>query len=73
MIDNRVSEVMGRKRINVSELARGAGISRNAAHALYHATNRQVDLDVLDRVCLFLGVQVGDLFVYIRDDEEGQE
>ncbi len=69
MIVNRVSTLMGERRINVSELARGAGISRNAAHALYHATNRQVDLDVLDRVCRFLTVQVGDLFVYVSDGE----
>ncbi len=73
MIDSRVSEVMGRKRINVSELARGAGISRNAAHTLYHGLNRQVDLDVLDRVCRFLGVQVGDLFVYVPSGEESQQ
>ncbi len=70
MIDNRVSEVMGRRRINVSDLARGAGISRNAAHALYHATNKQVDLDVLDRVCRFLGAQVGELLVYVPSGEE---
>ncbi len=36
MIDNRLSEVLGRRRMNVSELARGAGISRSATHKLYH-------------------------------------
>ncbi len=68
MIENRLSEILGRKRMNVSELARGAGISRSAAHKLYHDTATSFDRDVLSKVCGFLGVQVGDLLVYVPDD-----
>ncbi len=69
MIDNRLSEVLGRRRMNVSELARGAGISRSAAHKLYHDRTESFDRDVLDRVCAFLGVGVGDLLVYVPADQ----
>ncbi len=68
MIENRLSEILGRKRMNVSELARGAGISRSAAHKLYHDTGASFDRDVLAKVCGFLGVQVGDVLRYIPDD-----
>ncbi|MDP9382167.1 MAG: helix-turn-helix transcriptional regulator [Chloroflexota bacterium] len=68
MIENRLSEILGRKRMNVSELARGAGISRSAAHKLYHDTATSFDRDVLSKVCGFLGVQVGDLLVYTPID-----
>ncbi len=69
VIDNRLSEVLGRRRMNVSELARGAGISRSAAHKLYHDRTESFDREVLDRVCAFLGVGVGDLLVYVRDEQ----
>ncbi len=72
MIDNRLSEVLGRRRMNVSELARGAGISRSAAHKLYHDRTESFDRDVLDRVCAFLGVSVGDLLVYVPADQAGE-
>jgi putative transcriptional regulator len=68
VIENRLSEILGRKRLNVSELARGAGISRSAAHKLYHDTGTSFDRDVLSKVCGFLGVQVGDVLVYVPDD-----
>jgi putative transcriptional regulator len=68
VIENRLSEILGRKRMNVSELARGAGISRSAAHKLYHDTGASFDREVLSRVCGFLGVQVSDLLVYVPMD-----
>ncbi len=71
MIDNRLSEVLGRRRMNVSELARGAGISRSAAHKLYYDRTESFDREVLDRVCAFLGVGVGDLLVYVPDERVG--
>ncbi len=70
MIDNRLSEIMGRRRMGVTDVARAAGISRIAAHRLYHGTTKQVDLGVLDRVCKALGVQVGDILVYVPDEGE---
>ena len=68
MIENRLSEILGRRRMNVSEFARGAGISRSAAHKLYHDTGVSFDREVLSRVCGFLGVQVSDLLVYVPTD-----
>jgi putative transcriptional regulator len=70
VIENRLSEILGRKRMNVSELARGAGISRSAAHKLYHDTGVSFDRAVLAKVCGFLGVQVSDLLVYVPTDRQ---
>lgn len=56
--------------MNVSELARGAGISRSAAHKLYHDRAESFDREVLDRVCAFLGVGVGDLLVHVPDEAD---
>ncbi len=70
MIDNRLSEIMGRQRINVSELARRAGLTRNTVAKLYRDEARQVDLRVLDRVCRALGVGAGEILVRVPDEEE---
>ncbi len=73
MINNRLSEVMGRQRINVSELARRAGVTRSTVAKLYHDEAQQVDLRVLDRVCAALGVEVGEILVhYVPTNEEGK-
>ncbi len=70
MIVNRLSAILGERRMNVSEFARGAGISRGAAHALYHGTGHGIEFDLLNRVCTFLQVQPGDIFQWMPDEAE---
>jgi putative transcriptional regulator len=65
VIDSRVSELLGRRRENITDLSRGAGISYAAAHALYHGTTKAISLETLDKLCRYFGVQPGDLFVYV--------
>ena len=55
--------------MNVSELARGAGISRSAAHKLYHDAGEAFDRSVLARVCGYLGIGVGELLVFVPTDQ----
>ncbi len=69
VIQSRLSTLLGERRISITELARGAGINYQAAHSLYHDKTRRFDADVLDGVCRFLGIQVGDLLVHIPDTE----
>ncbi len=70
MIENRLSEVMGRRRISISELGRRAGVTRNTVARLYHGQTRQIDLVVLRRLCEALGVTPGDVLVYMPDEQE---
>ncbi len=74
MIENHLSEIMGRQRINVSELARRAGLTRNTVAKLYRDEARQIDLRVLDRVCAALGVGVGEILVRLPGEpgEQGR-
>ncbi|MDQ3855913.1 MAG: helix-turn-helix domain-containing protein [Chloroflexota bacterium] len=70
MIINRLAEVMDRKGVTVSALSRGACISRGAAHKLYHGTGEGLSLEVLDKVCSFLEVQVGDVLVWAPEGSQ---
>ena len=69
MIESRISEVLGRRRENIMDMARGAGLSYGAAHALYHGTSKSISLDVLDRLCRYFNCQPGDLFVHVPSAE----
>ncbi len=63
-IENRVSTFLGARREGITDLARGAGLSRTTAHTLYYATATRVDFETLEKLCRYFGCGVGDLLVY---------
>ncbi len=76
VIVNRVSRVVGDRRLKISDLARDAGISRSTATKLYHG-GTDVNLSVVDRVCWALQADLSELFEYVPDGDgetrEGRE
>ena len=64
MIENRLSRLLGERRLSIAELGRRTGIPYTSLHALYHGTATRVDLKTLDRLCRALGVGVGDILEY---------
>jgi putative transcriptional regulator len=65
---NKVSEMVGKRRMTVADLAREAKISYDTAKRLYYGTTERVDLHTLAGVCKALQCQVSDLFVYVDDN-----
>ncbi len=68
MIVNWISRVMGERRWNISDLARGAGISRSTATKLYYG-GTDVNLSIVDRVCKALDADLCELFEYLPDGD----
>lgn len=68
MIVNRISRVMGDRRLKISDLAREAGISRSTATKLYYG-GTDVNLSVVDRVCRALDADLCELFEYMPDPD----
>lgn len=68
MIVNHISEIMGRKRLKISQLAELANINKNTALSLYHARNTRIDFEVLDKLCVALDCEVGDIFEHVKDN-----
>lgn len=73
MIENRVSTLMGTRRIGITDLARETGIAYNTAYSLYRGTGRRVDFDTLNKLCRYFGVEVCDILVYVPDQDTGPE
>ncbi|MBL8285823.1 MAG: helix-turn-helix transcriptional regulator [Acinetobacter johnsonii] len=54
-------------RFSVADLIRGTGINKTTLHKLYNGDLTRIDLDTINRICDYLDIQVGDLFVFEKD------
>jgi len=71
MIENKLSEVMGRKRLKISDVIEGTGLARNTVAEMYHGRSKATNFETLDKLCTFLDVGVGELLEHKKDAEEG--
>lgn len=69
MILNKLSEIMGRKRIKMAELARMAGVSRQTIFELYHDNAKVLKFETLNKICWALECRIEDIFEYIPDED----
>lgn len=73
MIVNKLSEIMGRKRVRISTVAKETGLSRATVHSLYYDRTKHLTLKTMDQLCRYLGCQVGDIFEFVDDQEPKNE
>jgi putative transcriptional regulator len=67
MIKCNLSRLMGEQKLKISELSRDTGINRGTLTRLYQETAERVELDVLDKLCIYLNCEIGDLLQHIDD------
>jgi len=70
MIVNRLSEIMGKKRLNQRDVVRGTGLAINTVAGLYKDTAKRVDLETLDKLCDFLEVSIGEILEHKKEPAE---
>lgn len=68
MIENRLSVLLGERRMNVRELAQATGLNYGGLLNMYKGRTTRYDAHVLAGLCGYFGVGVGDLLVYVPDD-----
>lgn len=71
MVRCRLSELMGREKLRVAEVARLTGLNRSTVTALYNETATRVDLSTIDALCKLFRCQVADLFSIVPDKSGG--
>lgn len=71
MVKCYFSRILGDKKLKVAEVARDTGINKNTLHRLYNETATRVDLEVIEQLCRYLDVEIGELFE-ITDDEAAE-
>ena len=70
MIVNRLSRILGERRMSIAELQRQTGLSYVTLHGLYSDKTERIDFKTLDRICGALDVGVGDVLEYQRESRE---
>lgn len=70
MIKIKVSDLLGKHKMNRRQLAEAANIRPNTVGALYDETIKRLDKDMLNRLCKVFDCQISDILEYIPDTEE---
>ncbi|MGG0656475.1 helix-turn-helix domain-containing protein [Rummeliibacillus pycnus] len=70
MIQSKLSILMANKRINISELSRDTGISRNALSNLYNEKGKGVNFETLDILCEYFGCNIEDIIKFKKNTVE---
>ncbi|MBM7072021.1 helix-turn-helix transcriptional regulator [Shewanella sp. 202IG2-18] len=62
MIKCNLSKIMGEKRLKISDVSRDTGINRGTITRLYNETATRIEIEVIEKLCVYLGIQIGELF-----------
>lgn len=72
MLTNRLSRLMGERRVTVQEVARATGMSRTTLHDLYHDRSKRIDFATLDKLCNYFGVDTQQILEWQPDPRSEQ-
>ena len=73
MLVNRLSRLMGARRLSIQDVATATGLSYTTVFQLYHDKSTRFDRETLDRLCAYFGVGLGDILEWMTEDAEDQE
>ncbi|WP_428829724.1 helix-turn-helix domain-containing protein [Shewanella colwelliana] len=62
-----LSRILGEKRLKVADVARDTDINRGTITRLYNETATRVELDVIEKLCKYLDVEIGELLEIQRN------
>ena len=69
MIKCHLSRVLGEKRLKIADVVRETGINRGTITRMYHETAQRIELDSLDKLCIYLECDVAELFERVENAE----
>lgn len=71
MIRCHFARLIGERKLKISDVARDTGINRGTLTRLYYETAERIELDVLDKLCDYFGVDLPELLQ--RDQDPGKK
>ena len=69
MIKCHLSRLMGERRLKIADVARDTGLNRGTITRLYNETASRVELNDIDVLCRYLGVNISDLLELVVSDD----
>lgn len=67
MIKNKLSEIMGIRRMNMAEVARLARPTHVTVFRIYHNKTKTIELETLDKLCTALNCRIQDIFEHTQN------
>ena len=67
MVKCHLSTIMGERRLKIADVARDTGINRGTITRMYHEEATRVDLDIIESLCTYLRIDIGDLYQVIEE------
>ena len=61
MIVCNLPVLLAERRMKVAAVARETGMSKTTLHKLYNGQSTRIDFETIEKLCLLLNVEVGDL------------
>jgi len=68
VIKCKLSTLMGERKLKISDVERATGLHRNSITLLYKETANRVELETIEKLCVFFNCEVSDLFEYIPEE-----
>lgn len=68
MIKCNLARILGEKKLKVAEVARDIDVHKNIIYRFYNETAVRIDLTVVEKLCRYLDVNIGEFFE-LADDE----
>ena len=69
-IDNRLPTLLGERKMSIRELARETDVTYTMIRDVYHGERQSIKFEVMEKICRVLGIQPGDIFVYVAEGKE---
>ena len=66
MIKCHLSKIMGEKKLKISDVAIATDINRGTITRLYKETATRIELDVIEKLCRYLEVELHELFEIVE-------
>lgn len=67
MLKCNLSKIMGEKRLKIADVARDTGINRGTITRIYNEEATRIELDVIEKLCEYLAIDVGELYEIVKD------
>ena len=61
MIVCNLPVLLAERRMKVADVARETGMSKTTLHKLYNGQSTRIDFETIEKLCLLLNLEVGDL------------
>ena len=61
------SQLLGCEKLKVADLVRSTGINKSTLHKLYNDESVRIDFETIDKICIALDVEVGDLLIFKKN------